>query len=396
MTGKPGGGWGKVVAFQACMEPTRRSRLRRGLLNMAILLLLAVPAPGGQTASLTPSALPPLGGDEFSFGRDINNGGFVVGDSRSDVASGEKETAVVWDPDGIPMELARLDPDTETFGRGINDVGEVVGISRTGLGPCSLSNPNATETAVKWSVRGAPMELSPLPGDFESRAFAINNNGVAVGRSLGLRAPAPSCIVISRAVVWDRDGNPTALPTSLVESFALAINENGEIAGGEFQAAIGPAIENTLVWAKRTYASTILPLPVGGLNSFGRGINNSGLVIGESSISGTGRRAVLWDRNGNTMILQPLPTGSRGSRVHERFVGGGGINNRGTAVGWSKAQNSIDTAVVWNDDGIPTALPPLPGELESFAYGINDAGQIVGTSQSSQGGVFRARATIWR
>ena len=80
----------------------------------------------------------------------------------------------------------------------------------------------------------------------------------------------------------------------------------------------------------------------------------------------------------------------------ERFVGGGGINNRGTAVGWSKAQNSIDTAVVWDDDGIPTALPPLPGELESFAYGINDAGQIVGTSQSSQGGVFRARATIWR
>jgi probable HAF family extracellular repeat protein len=70
------------------------------------------------------------------------------------------------------------------------------------------------------------------------------------------------------------------------------------------------------------------------------------------------------------------------------FVGVTGINNHGMVVG------AIDgNAFVWSDSTGIVYLPPLSGYQNSLAWGVNDAGQVVGQSES---GGYQWRATLWQ
>jgi probable HAF family extracellular repeat protein len=73
-----------------------------------------------------------------------------------------------------------------------------------------------------------------------------------------------------------------------------------------------------------------------------------------------------------------------------------GINNAGQIVGWSEDANGVQTATLWNGT-MATALGFLAGYTPSeFAYavGINNAGQIVGVT-SPYGGGTPTTATVW-
>lgn len=70
-----------------------------------------------------------------------------------------------------------------------------------------------------------------------------------------------------------------------------------------------------------------------------------------------------------------------------------GINPPGEVVGSSSGFFSFNTAVLWDRDGNPTLLPPLPGDFSSDATGINPRGDVVGTSF---GNIFRPiTAVLW-
>ncbi len=92
---------------------------------------------------------------------------------------------------------------------------------------------------------------------------------------------------------------------------------------------------------------------------------------------------VLWDRQGTPTALSPLPGNTR-SVAH-------GINVRGEVVGWSGTNLIQNSAVTWDRQGTPTALSPLPGDSSSQAYAINARSEVVGNSRGNAG----STAVIW-
>ncbi|WP_033400256.1 hypothetical protein [Actinokineospora enzanensis] len=73
--------------------------------------------------------------------------------------------------------------------------------------------------------------------------------------------------------------------------------------------------------------------------------------------------------------LAPVP-GARSTFAYD-------IAEDGTAVGFATSPDSPVTAVRWDRDGHPTALPPLDGD-GAIAYGVNSAHVVVGQSAAGR------------
>ncbi len=124
----------------------------------------------------------------------------------------------------------------------------------------------------------------------------------------------------------------------------------------------------------------------GGNSSKAFGISDTGLVVGGSA-SPFGNRAVLWSR-GSIQNLGTLP----GDMTSEAFA----ISNNGSVVGYlvAWAVYGISVDVVERD-----AKPfRLPGATVTRALGLNEQGDVVGSSGSGLGDTgsgLRARAVLW-
>jgi probable HAF family extracellular repeat protein len=116
--------------------------------------------------------------------------------------------------------------------------------------------------------------------------------------------------------------------------------------------------------------------------------NDAGHVVGHSYSSITrSRRAFLWE-NGTMTSL-----GSLGGAISVALA----INNNDEVVGYSYVPTGETHPVLWRN-GTVTDLGKLPGTdyLFSEAVGINNLGQIVGTSSDARVGVAGARSWIWQ
>jgi probable HAF family extracellular repeat protein len=149
---------------------------------------------------------------------------------------------------------------------------------------------------------------------------------------------------------------------------------------------------------------TALPRLPGGRNSNAFGVNNLGQVIGWSEngvrdstcAKGTPSQvfryeAVRWGPNGQIQVLRPLP----GDTVSFAM----GINDFGQAVGSSGTcatqglppghVNGLH-AVLWEADGTPKDLGRFGDQdhtMSNNASSINDLGDVVGTSEANDGTV---------
>src|SRR4029077_6781915 len=175
--------------------------------------------------------LSPLSPDPDSAATAINDKGQVVGFSglcANAVGGTSAQHAVLWEPDGTPINLGNFDGgvawNTPTA---INNRSQVVGFGNQARTQGGAFNP----VAFFWEKEHGIRPIAPIGDDTNSWAWGINNHGVVVGQSFG-GADDP----FGRAFLYEhgsiRDLNALTQPNSSLHlELANDINDEGEIVG---------------------------------------------------------------------------------------------------------------------------------------------------------------------
>jgi probable HAF family extracellular repeat protein len=308
---------------------------------------------------------------------------------------------------GNVTDLGALPGDTNcSIPMAINAGGEIVGISENGQVD-ALTGVNETR-AVRW--RDGEIEDLGSFGGNQNAALRTNNNGQIVGWSLN-SVPDPyspiDLVLFSsngtqtRAVVW-QDGQMQDLGTLGTGNDAIAglINEHGQIAGISYTTATanpatGIPTQDPFFWEKGEMVDIG---SLGGAFGLTAGINNRGQVIGVSSLAANPGACLfgiegdpnchpfLWDRG----KLIDLNTDTFGGNPLIAY----GINDAGEIVGIGAFPNAPFDAYIWRK-GVATDLGHL-SDCTSFANAINSHSQVVGGTFSCQDGTrTHARAFLW-
>jgi probable HAF family extracellular repeat protein len=228
----------------------------------------------------------------------------------------------VWQK-GVMTALPTLGGNNGAAG-GINDRGQVVGFAENATQDPTCPPPQVLDfQAVIWGPKkGEIQELPPLPGDTESNAIGINDNGQVVGTS-GNCSNFPI-----EAVIW-QNGTPTDLGTLGGKFFnvAFAINNQGQVVG---QSDLpGDTTHHAFLWTEddgMQDLGTFLGLPL----SLANGINTKGQVVGFSQDFSGNTIALLWQNGVMTDLNTLIPAGSPFFLVEALT-----INSRGEIGGYA-------------------------------------------------------------
>src|SRR6201993_3900903 len=301
---------------------------------------------------------------------------------------------------------------TSSGGNSINDLSWAAGYSRL---------PNRNRHATLWRG-GLLTALGTLGGPNSSVAWNVKNTqGIIVGISqtadpepLGeswssatFYSPPNNIGYINLGFVWQNKQMRGLLPFPGGDnSLATGANNFGLAVGWAENDVHGPACVSPQVLQFRPAVWTLgppdniqdLPLIAGDSSGAATAINDIGQIVGISGICDqavgrhTAMHAVLWE-NGGVIDL--------GNLGAEWWNTPTAINQRGDIVGFAGdpafVEGDIVHAFIWtSEDGI-RQLKPLPNRtpkhVDSEAYGINEARQVVGVSCDAD--QVDCRAVIW-
>jgi probable HAF family extracellular repeat protein len=238
---------------------------------------------------------------------------------------------------------------------GINDSNQVVGYSKVATG----------ERHAFLYQNGTMIDLGVLPGSGSDESFAedINNSGVVVGQS-GVSPPIKA-FMYSGGILSDL-GSLGGEDVTV----AHAINEVGEIVGASRADGRHRAFR-TSPYSAINPLTDDLANNVPANSSVALGINNAGVVVGQAYFApGSDGHAFA------TAPHAPInPTtddlGTLGGYSYAR-----GVNGSGLAVGDSRLPAlSTYRAVMFSGGAVTDISPGQP----AIAYAVNDAGVVVGT-----------------
>src|SRR5213595_2495963 len=388
---------------------TQQRWARAGLVRRILLIILF--AAGCQTAlaqtqaqakakpkaQYQVSTLPDFGGTS-SGGNSINDQSWVSGYSRQ---LDRNRHATLW-RNGALTDLGTLGgPNSSVTWNVKNTAGIMVGISQTAdpqlLGEnwssaAFYSTPNNVgyiNLGFVWQnnqMRGLP----PFPGGNNGFATGANNLGQVVGwAENGFHDPNCCCtqVLQFRPAVWDLGSGDQIHDLPLISGdssgAATAINDNGQIVGisGICDQAVGRhTAKHAVLWEN------------GGVTDIGNlgaqwwntptAINQHGDVVGFAGdpafVEGNPLHAFIWTKDNGIKALKPL----RGRTPQHVDSEAYGINEAGQVVGISCDADQNDCrAVIWDHGVYPTDLNDVKGSSSAFlasAKDINNKGEITG------------------
>lgn len=368
---------------------------------VAAVLLAARAAPAqdhGPAYSVV--TFPSLGGSA-SGASSINAAGFVSG--ISSLAGDQIQHAALWSH-GQAVDLGALGGPAVNSGVAWPNhaAHAVVGISETStvdpLGEswsCAAFIPSTGHTCVGFVWRNGAMTALPTLGGNNGYAAGANAAGQVVGWA-ETPVPDPTCVspqVLGfEAVLWEPQRNrQVALPPlpGDTASAATAINDRGQVVGisGICQNAVGASsARHAVLWEGTT------PTEIGNLGGVAwntpAAINQLGQVAGFSDLPGDAPNhpnfhAFLWTKAGGIQDLRTLP----GDRLSLAY----GINDAGQIVGQSIGSSGSRAFLYQHGAMVDlNALVPPGSPLLIYANDINDRGEIVGQAYDASSGEFVA------
>ena len=279
-----------------------------------------------------PVSLGTLGGS-YSYATAISKNGIVVGQSA--LASGDGEHGFVWTQTGGMTDLGNVSTSA------VSVFGEVAGtlyLEPYPSQPGVFIMPNNAH-AFTWTTAGDirdlgnappfPLQGTTQPDDlFNAGAVAVNASGLVAGALHGYRLQ-PFIIgqiygqMGQRAVVWKPSGELVMLPTTGTQSGVVAMNDAGQVTG----------------WMSD---------------------DNTGI-----------QRGFIWSEAGGLVDIGDLGAANPG-------VNPAAINASGQVVGYATSSDgSTQHAFIWSS---ATGMTDINGAAaSSYAYGVNDVGQVVGS-----------------
>jgi probable HAF family extracellular repeat protein len=343
------------------------------------------------------STLPDFGGTS-SGGNSINDQSWVAGYSR---LPDRNRHATLW-RNGVLSDLGTLGGPNSSVTWGVkNTAGIIVGISQTAtpepLGESwssafFYSTPNNVgyiNLGFVWQnnqMRGLP----PFPGGNNGFATGANNLGQVVGwAENGVHDPNCCCtqVLQFRPAVWtlgpDQIQDLPLIPGDS-SGAATAINDNGQIVGisGICDQAVGRhTAKHAVLWENGTVTDIYPDAPAPWWNT-PTAINQRGDVVGFAGdpafVEGDILHAFIWTKDNGIKVLKPL----RG-RVPEHVDSEAyGINEARQVVGVSCDADQLDCrAVIWDHGVYPTDLNDFKGSYSgvlALARDINNKGEITG------------------
>jgi probable HAF family extracellular repeat protein len=230
----------------------------------------------------------------------------------------------------------------------------------------------ALATVVAWA--GTSMaawtvtDLGVMSDWGTSNATGINNNGQIVGYA-STGEYTDSGLDIEHAVLWS-NGTMTDLgviggSSASLSSYAYGINDNGQVVGTA--QVTGGTTSNAFLYSGGSMQDL-------GFTGSANGINSTGQITGSNTTTNHG---FVRDSNGTVTDIGTLSTYA-GARSH-----GSAINSTGQVAAYDaigSGQGATAAGWIWTN-GTRQATGALGGS-NSTIYGINNAGQAVGTAET--------------
>jgi probable HAF family extracellular repeat protein len=360
------------------------------------------------------SDLPGLGGTS-NGGNSINDRTWVAGYARQ---PNRNRHAALWRNNTLTDLFTLGGPNSSVTWNVKNTAGIIVGISQTAdpqlLGEswssaAFYSTPNNVgyiNLGFVWQ-NGQMRGLLNFPGGNNGFATGANNLGQVVGwAENGVHDPNCCCsqVLQFRPAVWTL-GPPDQiqdLPLIAGDSAgaATAINDNGQIVGisGICDQAVGRhTAKHAVLWENGT-VTDIYPDASAPWWNTPTALNQRGDIVGFAGdpafVEGDILHAFMWTREDGIRQLKPLPNRTPPHVDSEAY----GINEARQVVGVScDAQQTDCRAVIWDHGNTPRDLNDLKGGYSAFlalAKDINNNGQITGRAADPITGVLTAYLAV--
>jgi probable HAF family extracellular repeat protein len=212
--------------------------------------------------------------------------------------------------------------------------------------------------AINWTIT----DLGTLGGT-QSFGIAINDPGQVIGYSWMAGDTSGHTFLYSKGEMTDL----YPLNSRDVITNTMGINNAGQIASGLMVDGIYTAAIYDSKIGVTTPLGTLGGVTSYGFNGVATSINNVGQAVGYSYIDNINRHAFMYSNGAMTDL------GSFGG-----YSAAMAVNDYGVAVGFaSDVYNGRASATLWSN-GTITNISPF-GSNESYARGINNSGQVVGS-----------------